>query len=251
MSPIVTLTSTDELHHLQGRSALIRFEVPRGIGAAARPGMWAAGGAVAYVTPRDDGHVALVALGGAEAASALVVALLARLPEAPLRATLPRGGDRLLSAAGVALGEVGHWDYRWTERAPAPVAGEEAIVGLDDDEEIAAFLATHSPTHSLRPGSPRIVRWAGVRDDAGRVVACGAQRLTAHTRLPHLASIAVDTAHRGRGLGAAVTAWLTRRAVVEAGICTLGQYAANPAATRLYDKLGYHDDDHHTTVAFA
>ncbi|MGL4175090.1 MAG: GNAT family N-acetyltransferase [Dermatophilaceae bacterium] len=53
-----------------------------------------------------------------------------------------------------------------------------------------------------------------------------------------LAGIAVDPAHRGRGLGAAVTAYPTRRAVADTGACALGMFADSVGARRLYHRLG-------------
>jgi ribosomal protein S18 acetylase RimI-like enzyme len=58
--------------------------------------------------------------------------------------------------------------------------------------------------------------------------------------VPLLASIAVDVAARGRGLGAAVTAALTRRALAAgAPVVTVDLYADNPVALRLYRRLGF------------
>ena len=45
--------------------------------------------------------------------------------------------------------------------------------------------------------------------------------------------------HRGRGLGLAMTAHLTRLAVGLDGVCTLGMFADNDVARRLYHGLGY------------
>jgi predicted GNAT family acetyltransferase len=79
-----------------------------------------------------------------------------------------------------------------------------------------------------------------VRDDSGRLVACGVRErsLAGH---PILSGITVDPTQRGLGLGLAVTAHLTRRAVEEAGVCTLGMYSHNAVARRVYLGLGYGD----------
>ena len=57
--------------------------------------------------------------------------------------------------------------------------------------------------------------------------------------IPVLAGIAVDPARRGEGYGAAITAYLTRKAVATFGACTLGMFADNVTARRLYHRLGY------------
>ncbi len=57
---------------------------------------------------------------------------------------------------------------------------------------------------------------------------------------PHLASIVTHGDHRGSGLGAAVTAWLTRRLLdAGSGVVTLGMYSDNDGARRVYRRLGF------------
>jgi len=56
---------------------------------------------------------------------------------------------------------------------------------------------------------------------------------------PHLASIAVRPDRRGEGLGAAVSAALTRRGVTTDGVCTWGMCSDNAVARWLYLRLGY------------
>ena len=58
--------------------------------------------------------------------------------------------------------------------------------------------------------------------------------------VPHLASIATHPDVRGTGLGAAVTAALTRQLLAEGHeVVTLGMYADNVVARRMYLRLGY------------
>jgi ribosomal protein S18 acetylase RimI-like enzyme len=64
----------------------------------------------------------------------------------------------------------------------------------------------------------------------------------------HLSSIAVHPDARGKGLGAAVTAALTR--ALFAGGCdlvTLGMYASNTVGRALYDRLGMTDEHRFTS----
>lgn len=83
-----------------------------------------------------------------------------------------------------------------------------------------------------------------IRDSDGALLACAA--LVEHVRgVAHLASIVTRTDQRGRGLGRAVTAWITRRLLDEgAPVVTLGMYADNAAARRVYHALGYVDVQH-------
>ena len=59
---------------------------------------------------------------------------------------------------------------------------------------------------------------------------------------PTLSGITVRPSQRGRGLGLAVTAHLTRAAVRASGVCTLGMYSDNDVARRVYHGLGYTGD---------
>nr|WP_284287195.1 GNAT family N-acetyltransferase [Angustibacter aerolatus] len=117
-------------------------------------------------------------------------------------------------------------------------------LGSADAAEIAALLTAASPRHSADPGDDDVVAWVGVRDAAGELLACAAH--TEHVPgVPHLASIAVHPAARGQGFGGAVTAAVSRRALQHgAEVVTLGMYADNVAARRVYQRLGFHCRHH-------
>ncbi|MGW7556813.1 GNAT family N-acetyltransferase, partial [Streptomyces rimosus] len=66
-----------------------------------------------------------------------------------------------------------------------------------------------------------------------------------------LASVAPHSALRCQGLGAALTSWLTRHTVRRHGFCTLWQLADNAPAERLYDRLGYRNEDPCVSARFA
>jgi len=123
---------------------------------------------------------------------------------------------------------------------PPPVAAESRLVGLGRDcrPEIAALLAAANPGTDARPFDLPGQDWVGMRDVRGTLVACGVREpnLAGH---PILSGITVAAEHRGQGLGVAVTAHLTRAAVLESGVCTLGMYSHNAVARRLYRGLGY------------
>jgi len=79
--------------------------------------------------------------------------------------------------------------------------------------------------------------WAGVRR-SGRLLGAGAL-CSAPSGTPHLRAIVTHPDHRGTGLGAAVTAFLTREGLRDSPVVTLGMYSDNDAARRLYHRLGY------------
>ncbi|GAB7189809.1 hypothetical protein NUM3379_05150 [Kineococcus sp. NUM-3379] len=232
-------------HPLPGRAALlaasgddpfVRFELPvdRPVRAWALPGAWA------FLRPRPPGLAGrtLTVLGAADAVGALAAGVLPllRAQDAVGWLTQSRGAPLPAGAGG---GD--DWDWFWTAAAPPPQPGEEDVRALPPAAapEVLDLLRRASPRSSAAPGEPGVLAWVGVRDGSGRLVACAA-----HTEnvpgVPHLASVATDPAGRGRGLGAAVTAALTRRLLAAgAPAVTLGMYADNDVARRLYGRLGF------------
>ncbi len=122
------------------------------------------------------------------------------------------------------------------------VVGMDAVIALPLDRwapAISTFLDESSPQGWGRPGRDDS-RWWGVLDEAGsRLLAVGAVR-TSRAPSAHLSGIATHPSARGRGLGSAVTAVLTR-AGLAAGqpTVTLDAYSSNAPGLRMYARLGY------------
>lgn len=199
---------------------------------------WVAEGAVAWLgTDAEERVPYLSSLGAPERVAALLAELLPELPPRQ-RLTVPRGAAALLPA-WVGLEGPADWDFRWLAEPPPPQAGEDRVVAGVDDAAVSALLAAASPGASAVPGDPAVRAWWGVVDGGGRLLACAADT-SAATGVGHLSSVVVDEQARGRGLGRAVTAALTRH-LLGAGcdVVTLGLYADNAAATALYEALGF------------
>ncbi|AGP60670.1 GNAT family N-acetyltransferase [Streptomyces rapamycinicus] len=156
-----------------------------------------------------------------------------------------RPGSALLRFGAARRRSADRLSCRWTPDEPPAHPGEERVVELGEHhhEELLAFLREHSPGHSTGPGSAGISLWAGIRDENGRLVACGALSSLRDSGAPLMASVATDARLRGQGLGAALASFLTRYAVRRYGFCTLWQLADNAPAERLYTRLGYRDED--------
>ncbi|QKE84969.1 GNAT family N-acetyltransferase [Arthrobacter sp. NEB 688] len=244
MTGAVPLTSYDDLLEASGHHPVVELDV----GPDAPMPAWVArdgagGTALAFARSSDHG-VPGASLLGPPAALAVLVA------DPAVRRWFDDGGFRHLSRpqalddlveAHLPVGSVGgDWEWMWTRAAPPVVPGEERVVTLAQDtrDEVVALLLEASPrTHGqpfARPGQ----RWLGVRDDTGRLLACGgSEPSTGGT--PTLAGIAVAPDARRQGLGAAVTAALTREAVARTGACALGMFSDNDGARRLYRRLGF------------
>ena len=206
---------------------------------------WVGDGATAWIgVDAEERTPYLSALGPPAAVAALLTELLPELPPRQ-RVTVPRGTPAHLPAWVGMDGT--DWDFRWLAAPPPVQPGEDRVHPVDDETAVKALLAASSPAASAQPGDEGVLRWVGVRSAAGVLVACAADTSGA-TRVGHLSSIAVDPSARGRGLGKAVTAALTRRFFDEGNdLVTLGTYADNAAGRALYDALGYADDHQFTS----
>ena len=198
---------------------------------------WRVGEAVAVATPRSDG-IGCVALGDPASIPAAVAAAASDLRADgvdEVRLSLPPG---VQAPAVERVGEVSHWEWMWTDRLSA--GGSDDVAWLPDAGpavgELTALLA-HSPRAHARPGDEGVRCWAGVRR-GGELVAAGAL-CSSPAGTPHLRAIVTHPSHRGRGLGAGVTAFLTEAGLREAPVVTLGMYADNDVARRVYHRLGY------------
>lgn len=207
-----------------------------------RPGLW--------VAPLRPGLPADALPGGAElaeegrrVAQALHLVLDQGLLEVwgALSASVPQ------EHAGVARGvlpltdEGGDWEWMWTTTAPAADPREARLVLLDDRRdaaELRTFAQTHNPRVWTSIGDGTVVRWVGVRDEHGELLAVGGAEPLA-SGVPHLSGILTATHARGRGWGWVVSAALTRWAVDRHAVSTLGMYSDNDPARRLYRGLGY------------
>lgn len=254
MRAVRRLTSTVELVEATGAHPVAVLDVGAGFtppayavgpaaGASGNEG-FAEGSAVALHRRSDHGVPGTAVLGTASGLATLLDDPEVRdwVTGAPKRhLSVPRGTVDVV-AARLDLGtRGGEWDWLWTRAEPPTVTGEDAVRPLEPGarEEVVRFLDEHSPRTHGRPFARPGQLWVGVRDRVGgRLVAVGCSEQW-QGGIPALAGIAVDVARRGHGWGAAVTAHLTRRAVRETGACTLGMFADNDGARRLYHRLGF------------
>jgi GNAT superfamily N-acetyltransferase len=224
-------------HHPYARHSLWRGQEARGwrrdgtVGWLLPPGQGAAGGALGAPGPALDVFAGLVADGTLHAGQWL------HLP----RTDPAEVADRL------DVARLDEWDFLWTDVAPAAQAEEERVVRLTeaDHPALAALIEEAFPSTTSRPGDPRVVDWYGIRD-GDRLVACGADR--SRGDIGFLAGLTVAPDRRGRGLGAALTAGMTRALLARYDQVALGVYTANVGAIRLYRRLGYAGTEPRTSV---
>lgn len=252
--PVTRIRSKEALLDAVQHDVFVRCEIPDDPPVLA----WVSGGSAVMVRRRHTGQRGLAAVGAADD----LVRLLRHVTDGPDRCllaglhsvTLPRSVWETVAPHLAVRPGGGTWDWMWTDREPDQPP-DPRLVELDDTGDAAALQALNardSPTAESEPGSGRTEVWLGVRTPDGTIAAAGALHRTA-AGAPHLAGVVVAREHRGQGLGAAVTAGLTRAALVAdgpvTGVCTLGMYAGNDTARRLYRRLGYRTAQSFTSSA--
>ncbi|MCC2314799.1 GNAT family N-acetyltransferase [Cellulomonas xiejunii] len=204
--------------------------------------------AVVLVVDSPDGDI-LWSLGDVEQLGRLVPDALVGHGGGLRWATVPRAVEvpaEALAAAGIRRQTT--WDRFTTDAMPPPQPGEDAVVALDpvrDAAAINACLDVGHPTTRDRPGAPDDAGWWGVHGEGGNLLGVlgVTTRPSGATPSMHLHGLGVVPAARGRGLGAAITATAARRALhAGAPWVSLGMYADNVHARRVYDALGFRVD---------
>ncbi len=165
--------------------------------------------------------------------------------------TITRGG-RLMLPEALRVPEPWEWDFWWTEREPDPEAmstpydGSAQVSDLQtDDPRVGPLLDLASPSAPLRPGDPRVVRWAGIEDPEGGLPDTGGLAAVLAVTRPrsgadHLNDVATHPDRRGRALARLLCGQVTADALrAGAPAVTLGMYADNDAARRVYSRLGF------------
>jgi GNAT superfamily N-acetyltransferase len=225
------LTRPEDLVDAAGGDPIVRHLLPHVVPDGP---LLALDGAVLFVYDYWDGTGGQV-VGPAAASARLLGAAAPTLPTSYV--AVPDDAVPLLDVGFTADTP---WRFRWTTtRPPRPtVAG--SWLPPSADGEVEALLASSFPDASARPGNRHARRWAGIRDEAGVLIACAAD--CTETEVGFMASVASDVRVRRSGLGLAMTTWMTNALLDEHDIVALWQYSENAAATALYDKLGFHDD---------
>lgn len=200
-----------------------------------------------------DGPAGLSVAGyGADGRAAGLVTRLVEEGElvAPLRwMSLPRATDlapHVVQALHVE--PLPGWDWMSTTTV-TDVPGTDRVERLDVAADLPAILdclAAANPTTDSDPTSPHEAGWWGVRDGGRLVGVIGAGRRGGATPDGfswHLHGLGVRPDGRRGGLGAALMAAATAQGLAEgADWVSLGVWAANDPALRIYRRLGFRTD---------
>ena len=199
---------------------------------------WAGQGAVAVAGPDLQRRDRLVVTGDPAAAVGLVAAVL---PELPAGLRLTADPDVVFACAvrdphPLVWREARGPDLAVRRHAGAPNPVE--WLPRSSDDEVDALFDAAAPDSWGRPGEPRMLRYAGVRE-ADRLVAVAGEGWSAPGVVGYLAGVATLPGQRGRGLATGVCAVVTADLLARHGAAALLHDAGAAAAARVYDRLGY------------
>ena len=162
--------------------------------------------------------------------------------------SLPRGTDPGAEAlATLGLARFSSWEWLATDAAPGRPTDGRVVVELDrvaDERAIRACLAAANPSTSADPTAEGEAAWFGVRGEAGDLLGVVGAALRGGRPEGgaswHLHGLGVRPGARTGGLGTALTA-AAAGAAFERGApwVSLGMYADNAAARRIYERLGF------------
>lgn len=221
----------------------------------------------------EIGDAALLVGLGDPAALARVLSGAKEFPAAPGHTMLTRGTwDRVAAPARERLGltPTRGWDWLMCAEPPPEQPGEDRVrlmEGTDRLERVYRVLEQGYPERGERRDDAE-KHWWGYRELAGGAGATGGGRSAraggaAHvggvaggngelagvgaamvpepgnTGAVHLSSVAVLPGMRRRGVGAAITARLTRWGLDRGPYVHLGMWPDNDDARRVYERLGY------------
>jgi ribosomal protein S18 acetylase RimI-like enzyme len=232
------ITSHTELLDASAGSAFVRYDIPSPLTETA----YAVDGAVALPRLTHVRRRVLLVMGAPEPVDRLMAQVVAGGLHTGMTAVTVTRESLAAVAAHLPLTDGNDWEWMCTSSAPSVVSAEARLEPLSRDAlgDIRTLLEEANPGTDARPFESPDQQWVGARDDVGRLVACGV-REPAVSGWPILSGITVHPDARGTGLGLAVTAHLTRSAVADRGVCTLGMYSHNDVARRVYLGLGYRD----------
>lgn len=202
---------------------------------------------------RDDGGAGLVGTGDIGAVVSVIERNAEWIGELD-HALLPYGIEqtwpgRIGTATGLKAAPP--WEWMHCSTPPPHQTGEERceILGPEDMREVAELLPYANPIAMASPEDETLTWW-GYREEDGTLLSVCAVEFDGdpgwhnhHEGCPargvHLSGFGTHPDARGRGIGTAMMAAMTRWGVREYGFVHYGVWMDNQEAIRLYRRLGY------------
>lgn len=205
---------------------------------------WVSREGVLLDTLLGSGKRGMIGVGAAQALREPLAEALSAGPPPPL-ASLPRGSWQLVRpevAGSAGLRRVLEWDWMVCDVPPPPQPGEERVRALSnaaERAEVAALLDVAYPSDMTASADRADRRLWGWRDDDGTLVGVAGALPLAPAGPVRLGGIATHPLARRRGIASALTAVVTRLALLDAPWVSLAIRADNHAARAVYLRLGF------------
>lgn len=202
---------------------------------------WRRGDAAFGLVGLPDGEQIVYAVSSADPSGTLALAaeLVEQVP--PTLVTGVTGIGEVFEAAGRSLGwQRGYNRFHLTGRHLVPDRSPDVLsLGPDDAKEAAALYATEPGASFFLPSMLHDETFVGVRVD-GHLVAVAGTHVFSRTRdVAAIGAVFTHVDHRGKGLGAAVTAGVIDRIGDRVSTIGLNCTVANVAARRIYARMGF------------
>ena len=173
-------------------------------------------------------------LGLGEFQSTFIPTLIRHVTSGQVRVTIPRNWTH------VELEKRSEWNFFSIDSSITPKQPlKHLVVELNSDEEINSFIDNYAPDSSTRPGDQEVLFWEGIRNPQGDLLSIGAS-VRWKSGPTMLVSIATAPSERGKSMAQEVTASLVKRLFdLGSPVVGLGVWAANAAAIRAYERVGF------------
>ncbi|NDL60004.1 GNAT family N-acetyltransferase [Phytoactinopolyspora mesophila] len=198
---------------------------------------FAHGDAVAVTVPALNRHDRFVFRGAVADAEVLIRQLLPALPDSYRALTGAELAhpvlDRVPELQLVA-------EFGWMETKSINATASETVSWLGPDAlpEATALIERVYPGAYVHPGESPEHRWAGMRDETGRLVAVVSDACTGGG-VGFISGLVTDPEFRGRGYGRAVTSFVANELLNTYGRVALMVDNNNDDALRLYRAMGF------------
>ncbi len=173
-------------------------------------------------------------LGLGEFHSTFIPTVLRHVTSGQVRVTIPRNWTP------VELETRSEWNFFSIDSTITPKQPlKHVVIELNSDEEINSFIDNYAPDSSTRSGDPEVLFWEGIRNPQGELLSIGAS-VRWKSGPTMVVSIATAPTERGKSMAQDVTASLVKRLFgLGSPVVGLGVWAANAAAIRAYESVGF------------
>lgn len=202
---------------------------------------WRRGDAAVGLVGLPDGQDIVYAVSSAdiEGTRALTADLAGEIPNT-LITGVPEVAQSLRHAGRVVRWEAKHHRFWLTDltAVPEPPSSVEPLHEPDLDD-LAALYAVDPGAAFFQPAMLATDAFVGVRDNGQLIAAAGAHIVSERYDVGALGAVFTHPAHRGQGLGAAVSAGAVRRLLRRVSTIGLNCRDDNVAARRIYESMGF------------